>query len=68
MQIPNCLIGVPKGLDYIFKILEAMNGDCHNPNLPYNLYLYNNLYLIRQGNQGTPKSQNVLELLHLSII
>lgn len=43
-----------------------MNGDCHNPNLPYNLYLYNNLYL--KGNQGTPKSQNVLELLHLSII
>nr|DAN61256.1 MAG TPA: hypothetical protein [Caudoviricetes sp.] len=26
-----------------------MNGDCHNPNLPYNLYLYNNLYLIRQS-------------------
>lgn len=42
MQILNCLIGVPKGLDYNL-ILEAMNGDCHNPNLPYNLYLYNNL-------------------------
>jgi hypothetical protein len=40
MQILNCLIGVPKGLDYIFKALKAMNGDCHNPNLPYNLYLY----------------------------
>lgn len=37
MQILNCLIGVPKGLDYNL-ILEAMNGDCHNPNLPYNLY------------------------------
>lgn len=40
MQILNCLIGVPKGLDYIFKALKAMNGDCHNPNLPYNLYPY----------------------------
>lgn len=43
-----------------------MNGDCHNPNLPYNLYLYNNIILMafdNQGNQGTPKSQKVPRII-----
>ena len=44
-----------------------MNGDYHNPNLPYNLYLYNNL-IPNKAIKVPLNHKKFLELLHLSII
>lgn len=39
-----------------------MNGDCHNPNLPDNLYLYKPIPN-KEGNQGTSKSPKVPRII-----